>query len=126
MSTTTSYRQRIKQALQFAGMNVWSTVSQETPCLLSVNEGAEGVVSLSPVGFAHNPEDPGQLLTVPGAEVAEVIEEWAQERFDGADAPECFATEEEAADLWGRIASRLVTHQQTLKDAYAFGDRRAA
>ena len=121
MSTTTpiSYRHRIKQALQYAGLNTWSTVSQECPCLLQVDEVGDGTVSLSTCGFSHNPEDPGFLVAVPGQEVAEVIEQYGEERMDGCDPPEWFASEEEAAELWSRIAARFVTHQQTLKDVYA-------
>jgi hypothetical protein len=114
-----AHRQLIKIALQYAGLDTWSTVSQATPCLLQVDV-IGNVVNLSTCGFVPRPGDPCFLHGVPASEAATLIERFGDERMseDEIDPPEGYATEEEAQELWGRLCSAFSAHQAALVSSF--------
>jgi hypothetical protein len=98
-----AHRQLIKMALQYAGLDVHTCAyPQKRPCLDVEVTG--DVVSLTPVGFVVPAGQPACLRGLRAAEVADVIESFGRDRWEGEEPPEGNATEEEALALWKRIA----------------------
>jgi hypothetical protein len=115
---TFSHRQSIKIALQFAGMDSWScTFRQAAPCLLSVTVFGD-LVNLSTSGFVPRAGEPCFLHHVPAEEASRIVEQFGEERMDGIDPPEGYATEEEAQELWGRLCAAFSAHQAALVSSF--------
>ena len=101
-SFTFSHRQSIKIALQYAGLDAWAAASQAAPCVLQIDV-IDDTVNLSVKGFAPHQGDPCFLHAVPAAEAARIIEQYGEERMDGIDPPQSYATADEAREMWRRL-----------------------